>query len=239
MSNSRSELLNRLTGLLLGLSVVTVALYALIFILDPLNPQSAQIVESPIDTPIPTASATPSDTPTPTNTKRSTNTPTHTPTFSPTASPTITNTLEGTPTPGPSPTPSPSSTPGPSLTPSWTLSPANYEADVELQSSTYGLNWAGIAGLVIGLDRKQQTNIIVRAWGDEPLGAEGIETVTGIAPQYGVSGFEFTLGAQPLNGTWSVQLVGDDGQELSQVITIEMTADPRANLAFIIFEQNH
>jgi hypothetical protein len=101
------------------------------------------------------------------------------------------------------------------------------------------LNWAGIAGYVLGLDRKHQTNIVIRAWGDPPLGAQGQEIASGIAPQYGVSGFEFTLGSQPVTGEWKVQLVADDGQPLSDVITIRMNSDPRTNLAFIWFEQNH
>jgi hypothetical protein len=112
-------------------------------------------------------------------------------------------------------------------------------AIVEYQRSIYGLNWAGIAGLVFGLDRRHQTNIVVRAWGDAPLGAEGEEVASGIAPQYGVSGFEFTLGDGPLTGTWNVQLLADDGSPLSDVIVVELNSDPRFNLAYIIFDQNH
>jgi hypothetical protein len=130
-------------------------------------------------------------------------------------------------------------TPGPSLTPSPTFSAFNYETSVEYETSIYGLNWAGIAGLVIGLDGKQQTNILVRAWGDPPLGADGQEKASSIAPQYGVSGFEFTLGDRPITGKWNVQLLSDDGQPLSDVIPIDMNGDPRFNLAFVIFRQNH
>lgn len=184
-----------------------------------------------LSTPTPGPTNTPTATPTTTTTRRPTNTPTSTPTSSltPSATPVVTRTLRGGPTP----------TPGPSLTPSATFSPFSYETSVEYETSIYGLNWAGIAGLVIGLDGKQQTNILVRAWGDPPLGADGQEKASSIAPQYGVSGFEFTLGDQPVTGKWNVQLLGDDGQPLSDVIPIEMNGDPRFNLAFVIFQQNH
>jgi hypothetical protein len=228
-TSSQSQLLNRLSTILLLLTLLLALIYVLIFVLNPLNPQGAQqIAGGPSFTPAP--SATPTATHTPTPTPRPTNTSTHTPTPSATFSATPEVTPGGAPD-----TP----TPGPSLTPTWTLAPANYEASVEYQSSIYGLNWSGVAGLVLGLDRKQQTNILVHAWGDEPLGPTGITTVSGIAPQYGVSGFEITLGDSPRDGTWFVQLMGDEGQPLSEIVTINMSADPRGNLAFVIFSQNH
>lgn len=238
MPPSRSRLFNRLTTLVLAFTVLTVACYALIFVMpdlpiNPFRPSAADVAALPTGPPRPTH--TPTHTPTASHTPRPTNTPTDTPTPTPTLTPTpvITRTVKGTPTPSPSPTP------GPSLTPSPTFSPFNYVARVELQRSIYGSNWAGIAGYVLGKDRKHQTNIVVHAWGDAPLGATGQQLASGIAPQYGVSGFEFTLGDKPMIGTWNVQLVGDDGKPLSDVIPIKMDGDPRYNLAFIWFEQNH
>ncbi len=232
MSASRARLFNTLTGVLLALSGLTLAGYALIFAIDPFGSSSVAFRSTP--TPGPTH--TPTVTPTPSSTPRLTNTPTHTPTPSPTltATPVITRTVSG------SATPTPPATPGPSPTPTRTLSPFNYVMiRLEYSRSNYGLNWAGIAGLVFGLDRKHQTNILIRAWGDPPLGAEGQETVSSVAQQYGISGFEFTLGDKPVTGKWNIQLIGDDGQPLSDAIPIEMTGDPRLNLAFVIFEQNH
>jgi len=174
-------------------------------------------------------------TPTPSRTPRPTNTSTHTPgpSDTPTATPVITVTLTGRETRTRTPTP------GPTHTPSPTLSPFNYVASVEYQRSIYGQNWVGIAGLVYGLDGKHQTNILVRARGDPPLGSDGLEIPSGIAVQYGVSGFEFTLGDKPVIGRWNVQLIADDGKPLSDVIPVEMNSDPRLNLAYIVFVQNH
>ena len=249
MAGSRTRLFNTLSGALLALSGLTLVCYALIFVVDPFRPASI----ASLPTPAPSPTDTPTVTPTPSQTRRPTNTSTSTPMPSPTltapalrsprpkgvgsgaeGTPVITQTVSG------SVTPTPSATPGPSPTPTRTLSPFNYVMTrLEYSRSNYGLNWAGIAGLVFGLDRKHQTNILVRAWGDPPLGAEGQETVSSVAQQYGISGFEFTLGDKPVTGKWNVQLIGDDGQPLSDAIPIAMNSDPRSNLAFIIFEQNH
>ena len=228
MPDSRARLYNTLTLALLALSAVVCAAYAILFVAAPRS-----IAALPTDTLGPIG--TPTVTPTPSRTPRPTNTSTHTPRPSdtPTATPVITVTLTGRETRTRTPTP------GPTHTPSPTLSPFNYVASVEYQRSIYGQNWVGIAGLVYGLDGKHQTNILVRARGDPPLGSDGLEIPSGIAVQYGVSGFEFTLGDKPVIGRWNVQLIADDGKPLSDVIPVEMNSDPRLNLAYIVFVQNH
>ena len=228
MPDSRARLYNTLTLALLALSAVVCAAYAVLFVAAPRS-----IAALPTETLGPIG--TPTVTPTPSRTPRPTNTSTHTPRPSdtPTATPVITVTLTGRETRTRTPTP------GPTHTPSPTLSPFNYVASVEYQRSIYGQNWVGIAGLVYGLDGKHQTNILVRARGDPPLGSDGLEIPSGIAVQYGVSGFEFTLGDKPVIGRWNVQLIADDGKPLSDVIPVEMNSDPRLNLAYIVFVQNH
>lgn len=228
MPDSRARLYNTLTLALLALSAVVCAAYAVLFVAAPRS-----IAALPTGTLGPIG--TPTVAPTPSRTPRPTNTSTHTPgpSDTPTATPVITVTLTGRETRTHTPTP------GPSHTPSPTLSPFNYVASVEYQRSIYGQNWAGIAGLVYGLDSKHQTNILVRAWGDPPLGPDGLEIPSGIAVQYGVSGFEITLGDKPVIGRWNVQLIADDGKPLSDVIPVEMNSDPRLNLAYIVFVQNH
>jgi len=220
MPNTRARLFNMLSLVFLALTALMCVVFAALFFAAPPSAALVTLTPGPTDTP-PIA-------PTPSKTLRPTNTPTTTP--SPSFTPSATTVVTGT-----AATP----TPGPSLTPSPTRSPFNYVARVEYQRSIYGLNWAGVAGLVYGLDRRHQTNILVRAWGDAPLGEAGQETASGLALQYGVSGFEFTLGSAPVTGAWNVQLMGDDGSPLSDVIAIEMNSDPRFNLAYIIFEQNH
>ena len=68
---------------------------------------------------------------------------------------------------------------------------------------------------------------------------EGVLWPSGTAPQYGPSGWEFTLGDHPIAGKYHVQVLGPVGEPLSPVIDIELQGDPRANLAYIIFRQNH
>jgi hypothetical protein len=240
MTDFRARILNSLAAALLGLTIVTLIVYAAIFVMPSIFFNPAPPLQLPPAAALPlTYTPGPTHTPTqtrpPTRTPRPTNTPTDTPTASPTptSSPVVTQTVKG------KTTPTRTFTPGPSLTPSPTRSAFNYVANVDYQRSIYGLNWAGIAGYVIGLDRKHQKNILVHAWGDAPLGADGQSKPSGIAPQYGISGFEFTLGNGPLSGKWNVQLVGDDGKPLSDAIAVEMSADPRFNLALITFEQNH
>ncbi|HZY42966.1 MAG TPA: hypothetical protein VFF59_13325 [Anaerolineae bacterium] len=245
----RTQLLNQLTLLLLALTPIVLICYLVILLfptsaLNPLRPVAV----------LPPAIVPPTDTPTDMPTATPTARPTNTPTAMPTATPLPTETPTELPTNMPPPTirgtrrsgatlpPSltPSRTPTPIVTLSVTQSPFNYTAEVIYQrAQLYGTNWAGVAGLVFGLDRKHQPNINVRLWGDKPLDAQGRTLPSGTAIQYGPSGWEFTLGDKPAFGKWNLQLLADDGQPLSPVIEIEMKGDPRANLAYVIFNQNH
>ncbi|NTU65058.1 MAG: hypothetical protein HGB05_17075, partial [Chloroflexi bacterium] len=121
-----------------------------------------------------------------------------------------------------------------------TKSPFNYTAEVLYQrAQLYGSNWSGIAGLIFGLDLKHQPGIGIKAWGDEPLGPEGQLLPSGTATQYGPSGFEFTLGDKPISGKYNVQLLDANGAPISPIVEVDLRGDPRANLAYIIFRQNH
>ncbi len=233
---------NRLALILLLLTPVVLACYLLIFLIPafPLNPfppyAQALATFAPTLTPQPTytPTRTPTDTSTPTVTPRPTWTPTLTPTTRPTFNPKATRTPRGFVPPTRTSTPTTTPTAGP------TESPFNYTAEVLYQrAQLYGTNWSGIAGLIFGLDLKHQPGIGVKAWGDEPLGPAGQLLPSGTAPQYGPSGFEFTLGDRPVSGNYNVQLLGPNGEPISPVVQIELKGDPRANLAYIIFRQNH
>ena len=233
----RAASFNRLAVIFLVLSAAVLVCYLLIFLipsipLNPLPPYSLAIATvAPTQTPLPTA--TPTHTPTATRTPTSTPRPTRTST--PTDTPEPTSVLTGTQRPR-TPTTAPTVTPtaGP------TLSPLNYTAEVSYQfAQLYGVNWAGMAGLVFGLDSKHQPGLTINAWGDPPLGQNGDLAVTGTFSQYGPSGWEITLGDRPVSGTWNVQLVDVNGFALSPVMVVEFKGDPRANLAYIIFRQNH
>jgi hypothetical protein len=228
---------------LLVLALVIAACYLVIFLnpqfgLNPFPPNSnaqALATFAPTLTPQPTYTPRPTstNTPTPTNTPRPTRTPTNTATPRPTLNLTITGTPRNflaTRTPTPTATP----TVGP------TKSPFNYTAEVLYQrAQLYGSNWSGIAGLIFGLDLKHQPGIGIKAWGDEPLGPEGQLLPSGTATQYGPSGFEFTLGDKPVSGKYNVQLLDSNGAPISPIVEIELKGDPRANLAYVIFRQNH
>jgi hypothetical protein len=227
---------------LLVLTSIVLACYLLIFLIPtlPLNPfppyVQALATFAPTLTPQPTVTrtATPTDTSTPTSTPR----PTWTPTLTLTPRPTLD--LKTTGTPRGSVLATRTSTPTATPTAGPTKSPFTYTAEVLYQrAQLYGTNWSGIAGLIFGLDLKHQPGIGVKAWGDEPLGTEGQLLPSGTAPQYGPSGFEFTLGDKPVSGTYNVQLLGSTGEPISPIVEIELKGDPRANLAYIIFRQNH
>ncbi len=233
---------NRLALLLLLLTPIILACYLLIFLIPtlPLNPfppyAQAMATYAPTPTPQPTdtRTPTPTSTATPTNTPRPTWTPTLTATPRPTLNLKTTGTPRGALLATRTSTPTATPTAGP------TQSPFNYTAEVLYQrAQLYGTNWSGIAGLVFGLDLKHQPGIGVKAWGDPPLGPEGQLLPSGIAPQYGPSGFEFTLGDKPISGKYQVQLLGSTGEPISPVVDIELKGDSRANLAYIIFRQNH
>jgi len=240
----RSQLYNRLALVLLMMAPLLLLCYLLIFMVPglPINPfrpyeeALATFAPTPTVQPTYTRTHTPTSTNTPTNTPRPTFTRTPTVTPSPTIDfrTSITGTaralLLATRTASPTSTP----TLGP------TQSPFSYTAEVTYQrAQLYGTNWSGIAGLIFGLDLKHQPGIGVKAWGDAPLGAEGQLLPSGIAPQYGASGWEFTLGDRPVSGTYNVQLLDSNGLPISPVVEIDLKGDPRANLAYVIFRQNH
>jgi hypothetical protein len=240
----RSQLYNRLTGALLILTPLLLGCYLLIFIMPtlPINPFQprdevvATFAPTPTLQPTYTPTRTPTLTSTPTNTPRPTFTRTSTVTPSPTLD--FRASITGTARASFLPTRTPSLTPSPTLGP--TQSPFKYTAEVVYQrAQLYGTNWSGIAGLIFGLDLKHQPGIGVKAWGDAPLGAEGQLLPSGTAPQYGPSGWEFTLGDRPVNGKYNVQLLGSNGEAISPIVEIDLKGDPRANLAYVIFRQNH
>lgn len=240
----RSSLYNRLAWAFLILTPLVFLCYLLIFMVpaiffNPFQPYAQTLptlAPSPTPQPTYTPTHTPTATSTPTNTPRPTFTRTTTATPEPTLDlrPAIKGTLRTPFLPSLTPSPTISPTPGP------TQSPFNYTAEVLYQrAQLYGTNWAGIAGLIFGPDLKHQPGIGVKAWGDAPLGQDGRLLPSGTAPQYGPSGWEFTLGDRPVSGTYYVQLLGSNGETISPIVEIDLKGDPRANLAYVIFRQNH
>jgi hypothetical protein len=245
IAKDRTQLFNQLTLLFLALAPIVLICYLLIYLyptspINPFRPIAPETALVPPSTWTPAPTRTPTATRRPTNTPVNTHTPTQTPTATETAAPTAatSGTRKGTPLPTSTPTKPRPTEPG--GTPQPTQSPFNYVFDLNYQrSQLYGVNWAGVAGLVIGLNGERQSNIDVHVWGDPPLGPDGELIASGTAPQYGASGWEKMLADKPAFGKWYVQLINSDGSALSPVVEIKMEGDPLANLAYVIFTQNH
>jgi hypothetical protein len=236
VAKDRSALFNQLALLFVALTPLVLIVYVLIFVFPqlPINPLPPIAVAQVAPT---EPTRTPTKTSTPTRTPHPTNTPTPTSTPAPTATPTIVVTVKL----GSTRTHVPSATPSGPRTATPTRSPFNYTAELIYQKAqlVYTVNWEGLAGLVLDPQLKHQPNIEVHAWGDPPLGPNGQDVLSGAYDRYGPSGWEFTLSDKLIFGTWHVQLVDDSGNPLSEIVDIVMQGDPRANLAFIIFYQNH
>jgi len=99
----------------------------------------------------------------------------------------------------------------------------------------YGCNWLGVAGQVFDQKDSPIVNLGVSLTGT--LGDTKINdlAISGTATQYGESGFEFKLADKPIasSGTLSIQLLGDDGQLLSEQIFFDTSEDCDENLVLI------
>jgi hypothetical protein len=200
-------------------------------------------------TPTDTATSTPSATYTPSATHTASATPTVTDTLTPTATytplptftripPTSTPTKTNTPTNTPTDTPSPSPT-GPTSTPTPTLSPYAFTVQPpspimrENYGNTLGCSWQGLAGLVTTDVGEPVIGIQVRV---ETDGGAPLATLSGTSLFYGPSGWELTLGNQPVNAVYRVSLWSGN-EQLSPTVTIVFPGTCQENLATINFIQ--
>lgn len=98
-----------------------------------------------------------------------------------------------------------------------------------------GCNWLGVAGQVFDQKDSPIVNLGVRLTGI--IGDSEINelVLSGSAQLYGESGFEFKLADMPIasTGTLSIELLGDDGQLLSDPIIFDTTEDCDQNLVLI------
>jgi hypothetical protein len=177
--------------------------------------------------------------------------PTWTPT--PTTPPTITSTPRPTYTLEPSFTPfsfatrtpkvSPTRTPTASKTPK--LAGLPYSATVTVNDSTTFIPDSTcatmyIAGQALDANSAPVTALQVRLSGNLPgkSFAPGLVTLTGIAPAFGPSGFEFNLGIKPATSskTLWVQLLDQAGAPLSDQIFLTTSSDCKKNLVLVRFQ---
>jgi hypothetical protein len=171
--------------------------------------------------------------------------PTWTPTFTlqPTATstPTPTNTLPATPTPitlTSTPTASP---PPPVGGYPFEVRQGNPKAIPNIYHPELSCSWMGVGGQVIDMSNAPVIGLIIRLGGGLP-GVhipEDTFSLTGLALNYGRSGYEFTLANQPLDskGQLWVQLLSQEGGPLSEQVYFDTYADCEKNLIIIDFVQ--
>jgi hypothetical protein len=157
----------------------------------------------------------------------------------------------------------PTDTPRPTFTPVFTITPvllvpptatakptatpkAPYGAKVDnISSGLYhpeaGCNWLGVAGVV--LDKNKAHHLYLTVILSGTLNGQTINqiTVSGAAAQsYGASGFEFYLGAIPLDskGTLYLQLRDQGNVPLSENVYINTSKECSKNLVWVQFKEN-
>ena len=102
-----------------------------------------------------------------------------------------------------------------------------------------GCTWLGVGGVV-----KDQTGNALSGMTLMLNGTLGFEsynqtTISGAAPQYGQGGYEFYLGGEliPSLGSLLIQVMGDNGQPVSERIVFDTYSDCQRNLILINFRQ--
>jgi hypothetical protein len=171
-------------------------------------------------TPTPTIEPTASNTPRPTITLVPTST-----LFVATSAATATNTTRPTVTPRPTGVPYTSTVSA--------LDSATYRPDTSC-------TWSGVAGQVLDANNSPVIGLIVKMGGYIPSKTIYPEqtVLSGLAPAYGPSGFEFPLDVPPeasKNTLW-IQLFDQSGAAISEKITLTTYKDCAKNLIFVRFK---
>ncbi|GAB1469285.1 hypothetical protein MASR2M66_01610 [Chloroflexota bacterium] len=140
----------------------------------------------------------------------------------------------------PSDTPIPSRTPTPTKTPKAPFSGNATYIDSTIIHAEEACNWQGVAGTVLDANNAEMLGIAVRLSGFYNGKSKNELTVSGIAPAYGKSGFEFFLGSVPIgsDGLLTIQILDQAGLPLSDPITINTYADCTKNLVLVKFKKN-
>jgi hypothetical protein len=103
-----------------------------------------------------------------------------------------------------------------------------------------GCDWTGVAGQATSLNGEAVRGLFVQLGGSMPS-VESVDklTMTGLAPEYGAGGFEFTL-ANSLSATsdnlW-IQLLDQQNLPISDRVYFDTHDDCQKNLIIIYFDQ--
>lgn len=95
-----------------------------------------------------------------------------------------------------------------------------------------GCEWASIAGSVV-----DASGVGLDGYRVQIVGEGGSSTVfSGTAAAFGAGGFEFPLGAAPIEAAFLVQLMSLDNQPLSDVIAVQTRATCEENVVVLRFQ---
>jgi hypothetical protein len=144
----------------------------------------------------------------------------------------------------------PSATPFSMITPTVTFTPtampkAPFSAVISYTAST-GMhpdlvcNWQGIGGMVLGANNADMFGMVVTLNGFYNGKSKSLQTVSGAAPIYGRSGFEFFLGTEPIasKGELYLQLLDQAALPLSDRVYMDTFTDCSKNLVVVRFKKN-
>lgn len=134
----------------------------------------------------------------------------------------------------------PTKTPTPTKAPKSPFSSSFKGIDSTIIHPELACNWQGIGGTVVDSNNADVLGMVISLTGFYNGKAKNELTVSGIAPAYGKSGFEFFLGAVPLasKGELSLQLLDQNSIPLSGVTEIDTFNDCSKNLILMRFVKN-
>lgn len=134
----------------------------------------------------------------------------------------------------------PSSTPSPTKTPKRPFSATVTYIDSTIIHPDLACNWQGVGGTVVDANSADITGVVIRLVGMYNGKSKSEPTVTGVAPAYGKSGYEFFLGTVPIlsKGELYIQILDQAGLPLSDNITIDTFNDCSKNLVLVRFKKN-
>jgi len=103
-----------------------------------------------------------------------------------------------------------------------------------------GCNWQGVGGTVVDANNADILRMTIRLVGTYKGKSINELTVSSIAPAYGKSGFEFSLGDSPVTskGELYLQLLDQAGLPLSDNLYIDLSKDCSKNLVLVRFVKN-
>lgn len=134
----------------------------------------------------------------------------------------------------------PSRTPTPTATPKAPFNATTTYIDSTIIHPEAGCNWQGVAGTIVDAKNADMLGITVRLTGFYNGKTKNELTVSGIAPAYGKSGFEFFLGTVPISSDnlLTIQILDQAGLPLSSPIELDTFSDCSKNLILVKFKKN-